>query len=281
MIKLLATDLDGTLLNLFHTTDLFILDTINQINESNINLCLATARHMHRHMLKRLGLMSKRFYTIGMNGAIIKDCRGNILRKSVIDKETLSSLIDNLPIKEFMFFDEENSYTTLTRKEFVRAMFKSIRRFANTFSDYGMNLDNIIFDVKKEELMQKDILDITSFCLNKKKVRKIKQFLKGKKVSETSSGFIGIDIIDSNVNKGEAVKWLQNYLSLQDDEVCVFGDSTNDIQMIDAYYYSYAPNNDDKIIKHLANFNCDSNFNYGPCSIMREIVENKGEILND
>ena len=281
MIKLLATDLDGTLLNLFHTTDLFILDTINQINESNINLCLATARHMHRHMSKRLGLMSKRFYTIGMNGAIIKDYRGNILRKSVIDKETLSSLIDNLPINDFMFFDENNSYTTLTRKEFIKAMFKSIRRLANTFSDYGLNLDNIIFGVKKEELMEKDILDITSFCLSKKKVRRIKQFLKGKKVCETSSGFIGIDIIDSNINKGEAVKWLQNYLSLKDEEVCVFGDSTNDMQMIDTYYYTYAPKNADKIIKYLANFSCDSNINYGPCSIMREIVENKGEILND
>ena len=281
MIKLIATDLDGTLLNLFHTTDLFILDTINQINESQIKLCLATARHMHRHMLKRLGLMSKNFYTIAMNGAIIKDNKGNILRKSIIDKETLSSLIDNLPISEFMFFDETNSYTTLTRKEFTKAMFKSIRRFINTFSDYGLNLDNIVFGVKKEDLMDKDILDITSFCLSKKKVRRIKQFLKGKKVCETSSGFIGIDIINSNINKGEAVEWLQNFLSLQNEEVCVFGDSTNDIQMIDTYYYSYAPNNADKIIKHLANFNCDSNLNYGPCSIMREIVENNGEILND
>ena len=53
------------------------------------------------------------------------------------------------------------------------------------------------------------------------------------------------------------------------------------MQMIDTYYYSYAPKNADKIIKYLANFSCDSNINYGPCSIMREIVENKGEIVND
>ena len=201
MIKLIATDMDGTLLNLFHTTDLYVLETINKINESDINLCFATARHMHKHMLKRLGLMSKHFFTIGMNGAIIKDDRGNILRMSPIDKDTLSALIDNLPIKDFMFFDENNSYTTLSRNEFKGAMFKSIRRLVNTFSDYGLNLDNIVFSVTKEELMKKNILDLTSFCLSKKKVRKIKQFLKGKKVTETSSGFIGIDIIDKNVNR--------------------------------------------------------------------------------
>ena len=281
MIKLIATDMDGTLLNLFHTTDLYVLETINKINESDINLCFATARHMHKHMLKRLGLMSKHFFAIGMNGAIIKDDRGNILRMSPIDKDTLSALIDNLPIKDFMFFDENNSYTTLSRNEFKGAMFKSIRRLVNTFSDYGLNLDNIVFSVTKEELMKKNILDLTSFCLSKKKVRKIKQFLKGKKVTETSSGFIGIDIIDKNVNKGEAVKWLMNYLDLSEEEVAVFGDSTNDMEMIDSFYYSYAPNNADKVIKHLANFGCDSNFNYGPCMVMREIVENKGEIIND
>ena len=150
MIKLIATDMDGTLLNLFHTTDLYVLETINKINESDVALCFATARHMHKHMLKRLGLMSKHFFTIGMNGAIIKDDRGNILRMSPIDKDTLSALIDNLPIKDFMFFDENNSYTTLSRNEFKGAMFKSIRRLVNTFSDYGLNLDNIVFSVTKD-----------------------------------------------------------------------------------------------------------------------------------
>lgn len=46
MIKLLATDLDGTFLNVFHTTDKYLLDTIDMINDQNKYFVVATGRHM-------------------------------------------------------------------------------------------------------------------------------------------------------------------------------------------------------------------------------------------
>ena len=45
------------------------------------------------------------------------------------------------------------------------------------------------------------------------------------------------------VNKGSAIRFLQEYLEIAPDETCTFGDNLNDIEMLQSAGMSYAVSN--------------------------------------
>ena len=45
------------------------------------------------------------------------------------------------------------------------------------------------------------------------------------------------------VNKGSAIRFLQEYLGIAPDETCTFGDNLNDIEMLQSAGMSYAVSN--------------------------------------
>lgn len=48
---------------------------------------------------------------------------------------------------------------------------------------------------------------------------------------------------DLGVNKGSAIRFLQEYLGIAPDETCTFGDNLNDIEMLQSAGMSYAVSN--------------------------------------
>lgn len=63
------------------------------------------------------------------------------------------------------------------------------------------------------------------------------------------------EVTRAGVNKGEAVAWLAGYLGIREDEVAVYGDGGNDIQMLErfaGYGHAYATSNGSDAAKHAA-----------------------------
>ncbi len=52
-----------------------------------------------------------------------------------------------------------------------------------------------------------------------------------------------MDCMASEVNKGEAVKTLQESLGIAPEETMAFGDQLNDIEMLKRAYYSFCSGN--------------------------------------
>lgn len=68
----------------------------------------------------------------------------------------------------------------------------------------------------------------------------------------TSSGFGFYDIILSDISKLTAIKQLQEIYDLADDEIAVFGDSNNDFEMMEAIPNSYAMENGTDKVKDVS-----------------------------
>ena len=91
----------------------------------------------------------------------------------------------------------------------------------------------------------------------------------GDRLKVTLAGKQWLDTMDPNVNKGNALKILQESLEILPEETMAFGDQLNDIEMLKRAYYSFAVSNARQEAKDASRFLADSNVNQGPMKIMK------------
>ena len=70
----------------------------------------------------------------------------------------------------------------------------------------------------------------------------------------TVSGDIWLDITAGGVNKGVAIKEIQDLLGIDFKETMVFGDYLNDLEMMESAYHSYAMENAHEDLKKVSRF---------------------------
>ena len=73
------------------------------------------------------------------------------------------------------------------------------------------------------------------------------------------SGNAWVDMMKAGVNKGSAVRHLQQQYGISYGETMVFGDYLNDWEMMQAAYYSFAMANAHPALKTVSHFQAKSN----------------------
>lgn len=81
-----------------------------------------------------------------------------------------------------------------------------------------------------------------------------------------------MDCMAQGVNKGQAVKRLQESLEIRPEETMAFGDQLNDIEMLQQAYYSFAVANAREEVRKLARFQADSNKNDGVLKVLKQLL---------
>ena len=94
----------------------------------------------------------------------------------------------------------------------------------------------------------------------------------GDRLKMTISGDMWLDCMAFGINKGEAVKLLQESLSIDPKETIAFGDQLNDIEMLERAYYSFAIGNARSEVKKTARFEADTNVRDGVLKILKLLV---------
>ena len=88
----------------------------------------------------------------------------------------------------------------------------------------------------------------------------------------TIGGYLWMDIMNAGANKGIAIKKVQELLNINADETMVFGDYLNDLEMMQSAYYSFAMENAHKRIKEIARFETKSNNQSGVIETIKEHI---------
>ena len=81
-----------------------------------------------------------------------------------------------------------------------------------------------------------------------------------------------MDCMAFGVNKGSAVRTIQECLDIRPEETMVFGDQLNDLEMLDQAYYSFAVANARKEVRDRARFQADTNVNDGVLKILKNLL---------
>ncbi|WP_304337889.1 HAD family hydrolase, partial [Collinsella tanakaei] len=110
MIKLFASDLDGTLLNATHMVDPVIVSALRTVTKSGAHFAVATGRTMRSP--NDFGFHGVGIEAVCSNGSIILDRDGNTIYHSDVDKGVLEEMLRTFPQVCFECVGLDRTYVT-------------------------------------------------------------------------------------------------------------------------------------------------------------------------
>lgn len=288
MIKLIASDMDGTLLSSHLDISELNKQAIKTAAENGVEFMVATGRGYSeaRPVLNEAGIHCA---MITGNGAQIFDEFDNVLHTVSLEKAT---------VKEAMkILEEEDLYYELMTTEGVYSNNEAqrIEKFAILLSEniphltfkmaiamastqlkmlpvkYTEHYDILVDDPEVE------ILKVIAF--NEEGAKRFEPALeklhKLTNVHVTSSGVNNLEINHVDATKGNAVKYIAEKRGISMDEVFTIGDNFNDLPMLEVAGVSFAMGNAEEKVKEVAKYQTDTNIEDGVGkAILRAIEEN-------
>ena len=243
MKKLFACDLDGTLLNIHHETDSTINEGLQTVFESQNPITIATGRSYFQ--VKPIGF-PKGMCCICMNGAMILDEEEHVIHQSLLDKELIKEMLDLFEDYLFEYVTKDGMYCLQDEKTyFEKHSFK--------FFDEENRLEALKQRVKqtshfsstKEDILKADICKLNIQKPNEQNIEAFEAYLeKNKDKLVNAATFNGLyEITSRDVNKGKAIHILAKHFGIEDDQVYVYGDAGNDIEMLKQFHHAFVPEN--------------------------------------
>lgn len=266
-IKLVAIDIDGTLLNSERKITPEVKATIKTAIEAGVNIVIATGRPTIgiEHIINELDLTSDHSYSITYNGALVQ----NTGTKEIV-------------LKHPMTFDDYLDLEYLSRKLNVHFHVQDATTMytANrNISPYTINeamLTGIPLVYRAVDEMTEQIEFIKMMMIDDPKVldeaiTKIPQSYRDR-FTMVKSDTIYFEILNKKASKGGAVFELADRLGIQRDEVMAIGDNENDLSMIEAAGVGVAMGNAVASVKKAADKITKTNDEHGVAHALKEWV---------
>lgn len=255
LIRLFASDLDGTLFNALHQTDRAILLQLRRVLDAGRHVALATGRAERR--ASALGFGDLPLETVSANGALICDARGELLRFSRFSPQALEELLAAFPGVSFNCIAEDGTYVRGTRESFLAGLRPSPgllgRLIAHRLRRRPPAPDTH-FDQTDADVLARPICKVNFRVADEALRRELNGFVADHASSIVNASFDGdlFELTDARVNKGEAVAWLAGHLGIVESDVAVYGDGGNDLAMLERFSHSYAPKGASEAAKRAA-----------------------------
>lgn len=265
MIKLIVSDIDGTLVeDGGNALNPEYFETILKLKEQGIYFAAASGRHA-ASIEYLFAPIRERIFFIGDNGAYT-GCYGRELFVHEYPRELAFSVINDMKAMglDIMVDCAERVYTDSKNQEFINWLTDGYH-FRMTRMEDVRDLKETV--IKISACRMEDVTGAYPFFQEKY----------GDRLKVTLAGKQWIDTMDPAVNKGNAVRVIQESLDIAPEETLAFGDQLNDIEMLKQAYYSFAVANARPETKKAARFLADSNGGLGPLKIMKLFLNENQE----
>lgn len=269
-IKLVATDMDGTLLDTKGNVNPKFYQLYYELKEQGIHFVAASGRQYHS-IATKLSNIKDEITIIAENGAVTKQEEEVLLltgltKQDIIDLVTLLRSFEDKTI-HYVLCGKDRAYIEQQNESFI-----------NFFSEYYFKFEVV------EDLLQvtnDEFLKIAIFCEkgSEEHIYPLVQHLEGK-LQVKVSGEVWLDLSHMNANKGYALAKLQEHLGITKEETMVFGDYNNDLEMFQQAGISVAMKNAHPNILAAATHITASNDEQGVELILEKLLEAKKAIHN-
>jgi len=292
MIKLIASDMDGTLLNEKHNIDKETVVAIKKAEEAGIVFAISTGREYDtvEPLLKENNIKCQ---CVLMNGAEYRDEDGNILEEINIEQKTATEIIHILQKEKVSarIFTNKGIYTTDTKEEALKEMVYRTLSFNPEFTQeealefakmqpYFVNL-NYISNLDEFLNSEMEIRKFVAFHSNIELINKMKKVIGELEGIAVSSSFRdNMEITHVTAQKGIILAKVAERMGLKRDEVLVLGDSFNDYSMFTEFTESVAMGNAIPEIKKIAKYITDTNGNLGVAKAIYKVLEEQNKLIN-
>lgn len=262
-IRLIASDMDHTLLTEQGELPPGFAEYINRLDEKGIRFVVSSGRPMYT--LK--AMFEKQWDKIAVisdNGAAIVN-QGEMIYKSLMKVEDYQEMI--------RFVEEETDGASVLCALEGAFVLKKYEKYADFFRTF---LRNLIF-VDDMRSLDVEANKFTVYLPEADSVKKYEDLYNpryGDKFSVTIGGDVWIDIMNKGIDKGMAMEKLGEILHVDTRQMMAFGDNYNDAEMLKTVYHSYIVANAQPGMEQFARFRAPSNEEYGVLQIMEQVLSN-------
>ncbi len=265
-IRLIATDMDGTFLDDNKQFDMEFFDLFEKMKKRDIKFVIASGQQ-YQKLFQRFLPASLDMIFIAENGSIVVDGT-KVIKTNVIADDDFEVLMDQLNKYDDLLIvvcGRNSAYALkkdLQYKDVVRTYYA-----ANQFIEDFHDIDDEILKVAvydPDYSIQRYYEQVSPYLPEAIKV--------------VTSGNEWMDIQNKSINKGIAMKSIQEIYGISPEESMAFGDQMNDYELLQQVKYSYAMANAVPRIKEIAYDTCASNEEQGVLTVIAEYLNEKGTL---
>lgn len=249
MYKLIAIDLDGTLLNSYGEVSIKTKEALIEAKKQGVEIVLASGRPISstESLARELGVDN---YLISGNGSAVYDIQN---QKLICDR-----FLNKEQVLKIAKLCEENSffYNVYTEDEVIASSLnynvlfyhkENLKKIEEkrTHINVVQNIAEYIEQSGKEKFLKITVCDESQFIFNSiiKRLKLIEgidiletEYMSRKKIKSGTEDvdiqYFYTEVTNKNVNKWSAIEFLMNKLNINREEVIAIGDNMNDIEMI-------------------------------------------------
>ena len=259
-VKLIVTDMDGTLLNSKHEVSSLFFEQFEQLKAKNIKFVAASGRQYHS-ILDKLKPIEKHITIVAENGAYVVKNGKELFLNSFPKKDVHSLLSECNKIEDIhiILCGKKKAYFLKNSHNFEKIIIEY-------YTEYEI-LEN--FDTLPED----DFLKI-ALCHYNGSEQNIYPKLKHLENDWLLkiSGEMWLDIALKANHKGNAIARIQREYGISDNETMAFGDYQNDIEMLKKAKYSFAMQNAHPDVKKISNYETKSNDALGVETVINKLL---------
>ena len=270
MYKLIAIDMDGTLLSNEKQISPANYEAIQQARENGVKVVLASGRPLVGFIkyLKELNLVSENDYAVAFNGALVQSSQGG----EIISKTTLT-------LQDYKYLYKLSKELKVNIHALTETSVISPKDTVYTRHEAEMN--DITNEIIAVEDVEEDTTIVKVMFIDKPELieeimQKIPEEVSSKYTVVRSAPFF-LEFLHKSVNKGAGVAALAKKLNIKQEEVICIGDAGNDIHMIKYAGLGVAMGNAFPEVKKIANFITKTNEEDGVAFIINKFILNGEE----
>ena len=271
-IKLIALDIDGTLVNSQMEVTAATVDALNKAAEQGVQIVLSTGRLVCEceDVLEKLPCVR---YVNGCTGAEVTDL---ITSRSVAGKRIpgdealrLYNKLKDLPIMICPF--NEDCIPRSDRHHWQRCIDEAPRPVAQHFERFYEPVD----DLDAYMASVKNLIKFYCPCFTKEVVEEFKHRMADEPYTVLQCAPLDMEIMPIGADKGDGLRMLAESLGLTAEEVMAIGDSENDVSMLQYAGLPVVMGNGLPHVKPLAKYITDDNDHDGVAKAVNMVLEGK------
>jgi len=264
VIKLIVTDIDGTIMKYKGGFNQSVIDCIKKLDESGIKVIPVTGR-MHKSAKKVADELGLKNPIVSYQGALVKDNtpEENILYERYIPNDLTEKIIKyaksqkihiNLYMNDDLYVEQENEFTQ------KYAGHQKIPYNVIQFSDLQID--------KVNKVLLIDYNDADKVTFIKKQLQSDFPDLY---IVKSTDYFC--EICNKEATKGHGVKCIQDYYGISKSETLAIGDHDNDLELLLSGGVAVAMGNATENLKQVATYITDTVDNDGFVKAVEKFVK--------
>lgn len=267
-IKLVAIDIDGTLLNSQHQITSGVYQAIQEAKAAGVKIVITTGRPLTgvQKILKELNLLDEGDYVITFNGGLVQETATGreVLKESLTYQDYIDIEFLSRQLGLFLHVSTKDGMYTANRQIGKYTMYEA-----------GL-VDSPVYYHTPEEMVGKEMIK----AMMVDEPEKIDQALPSipssffDKYNVAKSAPFYLEITPKTVSKGQAVIALATKLGLTMDQTMAIGDQENDRPMLEVVANPVVMENGNPELKKIAKYITKSNDEDGVAYAIREWVLN-------